>query len=250
MRNKWRNKLAILNHITNTEKYKVIFVFTIILALYGSIILGVNAKGWFESVLVAFQFPIFNMFMFALLFLNTLNTSQIFNSEFSFYIIRLENRRKYLKELLIINLISNLFHLIVFFLLFSAFMCFIHFGEFNVYTYQNYDISNFVYLIFYLKRYLAIAIIICSISTLLTTVLKSRLILLTNGIFLIGFIAKIGISEFQERFALLPWLYFTNLKYDYLSIELAYSALFIFTLGVLLFVLYKLVLRNKKWVIS
>ena len=57
------------------------------------------------------MFDIFNIFMFLILFINTLNICTTFDNEFSFYIIRLNNKKRYIKELLKNVLIFNILHL-------------------------------------------------------------------------------------------------------------------------------------------
>ena len=63
MKIKMRNQIKILNYITSKEKFKALFVMITILSLYGSIILGVSEDNFIDSILIPFQFPIFNLFL-------------------------------------------------------------------------------------------------------------------------------------------------------------------------------------------
>ena len=73
MRNKLRNDFKILDYITSNEKYKAIFFVSMIVVIYGTLVLGIASDNFFDSILIPFQFPIFNILIFSLLFLNNLN---------------------------------------------------------------------------------------------------------------------------------------------------------------------------------
>lgn len=96
MKNRYRNEIQILNYVTTTEKYKGIFFTSFILSLYGGFVLGGSVDNFFNSILVPFQFSIFNIFLFSLVLLNNINVCSIFKNDFSFYIIRLKNKKEYI----------------------------------------------------------------------------------------------------------------------------------------------------------
>ena len=70
MRNKLRNDFKILDYVTSNEKYKAIFFVSMIVVIYGTLVLGIASDNFFDSILIPFQFPIFNILIFSLLFLN------------------------------------------------------------------------------------------------------------------------------------------------------------------------------------
>ena len=88
-------RFIILNSITKEESFKVVYIFSIILALYGSYVLASETKTMIESTLVTFTFPIFNLLFFLLVLLNSYNTYKSFSKEFDSYIIRLKTKRDY-----------------------------------------------------------------------------------------------------------------------------------------------------------
>ena len=88
-------RFIILNSITKEESFKVVYIFSIILALYGSYVLASGTKTMIESTLVTFTFPIFNLLFFLLVLLNSYNTYKSFSKEFDSYIIRLKTKRDY-----------------------------------------------------------------------------------------------------------------------------------------------------------
>ena len=87
----------IINYIISSEKYKLIFFLTIILALYGGIILTISVDNTYDAILVTFQFPIFCVFLFMIFFFNTLNTCTVMGN-LDFYLIRLKNKKNVLNE--------------------------------------------------------------------------------------------------------------------------------------------------------
>ena len=62
--------------------------------LLGGFILGVSVDNFFDSILVQFQFSIFNIFLFTLVFFNNMNACSIFKNDFTFYIMRLKNKKE------------------------------------------------------------------------------------------------------------------------------------------------------------
>lgn len=250
MKSKWHNQFVILNYITSTQRYKLVFLITLIVAFYGSFILGLSADNFVDAIYVPFQFPIFNVFLISLFILNTFNLCSIINKNFSYYIIRLKTKNNYVKELLKNTLFVNLFNLLIFFLLYFSILLFFKFGNYQVVMYQNYNVNTLFYIIFYLIRYIFIVLMICSISTLLFINFKSRVVLTLNGIFLTGLLFFEIFSWDVVTIQLLPWAYFTRILFASFSIEIFNSILVIFLLGILLYFLFLFTLKNKKWVIA
>lgn len=250
MKNKLHNKFQIFNYFASSDRYKAVFLLTVILALYGSIALGSGQSNLIDSNFITFMFPIFNIFMFAILFLNTLNICIMFNNSFSFYIIRLENKKKYIKELLKNVLLFNLMHLIIFFLLYFIVLFLLNSPIFTIHNYQNYDISNLLYLVFYLGRYVIISLIICLISTLLYVNFKLKAVFLLDISFITSFLLIMTKDQIVSSIFIFPWEYFTNIRFDNFSLEISSSILYILVLEIIMYVLYNFSLKNKNLVIS
>lgn len=246
MKSKWHNQIKLLNYIAATDKFRIIFLLTIFLALYGGIVLGISTNNFIDSILIPLQFPIFNIFMFALLFLNTLNTCSIFNKEFSFYIIRLNTKKKYVYELLKTVLSVNLLLLVLFFLIFFIILNLFKLGNIEIHTFQNYSISNLSYVVFYLFRYICFAMIICLISVILFINFKEKLTLLLDSIFLIGFMLirlDIGIRNIVP---FLPWYYFSGVEYASFINEVCYSLLYLLVMEFIFILCYKFTIKRGK----
>lgn len=245
MKNKTHNTYQILNYFASTDRYKIILILTIILCLYGSFALGLNVTFTF-SVLNTFMFDIFNIFMFLILFVNTLNICTTFDNEFSFYIIRLNNKKRYIKELLKNVLIFNILHLIIFFLIYFTIKCFMTYEPGSYTLYQNYNISNNLYLIFYLGRYIILGLLFCVIESLIYINFKTKIVCIFNSLFIMGFLLSSSSDIINNKFLIFPWSYFNNIKYSSFSTEVLYSCIYILILLIISLLLYKFILKKKE----
>ena len=63
MKKSLHRKFTVLNGITDEENFKGIYIFAIILALYGAYILSSGTKTMVEATLMSFTFSIFNYSM-------------------------------------------------------------------------------------------------------------------------------------------------------------------------------------------
>ncbi len=246
MKSKLHNRLSILNYISSTDNYKVMFICTIVLSLYGSIGLAVSTRNPLDTVLIPFQFTIFNMFMFAILFLNTLNTCIIFNKEFTFYTLRLKSKRRYINELLTNVFLMHLYHLILFFMLYFIVIFIIRQGTISIHDYQNYSVSNLAYVVFYLLRYVILSLLLNLFTTLMYIYFKKTTTLF-NFIFIACFMLVKTSIEIKNQFNIYVWSYFSNVVYESFSLELSYSAIYIFSLLFILFAFYFYTINSKKW---
>lgn len=250
MKDKWHNQIKILNYITSTDKYKVIFILSIFLALYGAIVLSVSCPNFIDAILIPFQFYMFNIFAFSLLFANTLNISSLFKNKFSFYVIRLENKKNYIKETLKTNIIVYSFHFLIILLLFFMALNLSKFNNNGIHMYNTYTVSNLSYTIFYLLRYYIIGLFITLISSLIYINFNEKATILLNIIFLTGFIAINQLVISKNVFSLSIWTYFVNKQYSSFTTELNYTILFILILEIITIILYRITIKNRKVAIS
>ena len=91
------NDQTLTDFITKTSTFKIILFFTIVTAFYGAYVIGYGIDGFFEPIIFSHTNSYYNVMFFAVLALNTINTSRIF-TENTDYIIRLDNRKNYLKK--------------------------------------------------------------------------------------------------------------------------------------------------------
>lgn len=252
MKNKYHNELKILNYITSTERYKVIFWVSIILCLYGGFILGgaSSESNFFGSLLIPFQFPIFNVFLFTVMFLNNINVCSIFKKDFSAYILRLKNKREYIKTLIRLSTFMFLYHFLIILLFIIMTLLLTKVGDLKVYSYHTYEVNNVFYLLFYIARYIIYALLITVISTLIFINTNSKITLVTNTIFLLLMFYLGNAVRVQETFSFSIWSYFYFTLYVSFTTELASSFLMLLILEVITYVFYLFTLKNKRIEIS
>lgn len=251
MKSKYRNEIRVLNYITSTEKYKGIFFASLILSLYGGFILGGSTDNFFSSILTPFQFHIFNIFLFALIFLNNMNACSIFKNDFSFYIMRLKNKKEYVKAIIRITVLMYLFRILIILLLIFICLLFSTFHNVTISAYQNYNITNLAYSFFYLIRYIILGLLLTIISTLIYTNASDKVVLIIQSIFLLLFLYLDNFQlEARTTFSLSIWSYFRNVIYETFSLEVASSILMIMILEIIIMLLYRVSLKNKKVAIS
>ena len=250
MKNKYHNELKILNYITSTDKYKAIFLLTVILCLYGGFALGTSKNNFFDSILVPLQFPIFNVFLFAIIFLNNINTCSIFKNNFPDYVIRLKSKKRYIKTLLRLSTTMFLFHfgLILLFLIMPLLLT--TFNDLSIHAYQNYEISNLVFLLFYILRYAIYGTLITIISTLIFINTNSKITIVINGLFLLLLFYFGGIIAYQTNVSLSIWSYFTITLYSTFSLEVFSSVCTLLLLEIIIGILYILTIKNRKLAIT
>lgn len=246
MKNKYHNELKILNYITTTERYKLIFWLSVILCLYGGFVLGISKQNFFESLLVPLQFPIFNVFFFSIIFLNNINACSVFKNEFPNYILRLKNKKTYIRSLIRLSLLMFLFHFIIVFLLLLMILLLTTSNDLSIIPYQNYSINIALYLLFYCIRYIIFGMLITIISTLIFVNMGSKFTLLVDGIFLALLFYLGNIISLKTNFSISIWSYFTITLYSSFSMELSCSLFMALILEIIVILLYWVSIHNKR----
>ena len=106
MKKKWFKNKALIDAITKTTKFKVIFFFVIVIALIGGLTDTQPRKELFTSIINYHSSFIFTVVFSLIFLLATLNTCLGFYSNDNF-IIRLGNKKSLLKHLIILVLQIN-----------------------------------------------------------------------------------------------------------------------------------------------
>ena len=143
----------IVNYLVHKDKYKIIYILLVVGALYGYYILGMNEDNAIDSILLTFQFEMFNILFFIITFLTSMFVVEHFNNEFKDVIIRLENKKKYILKLVLINIIIYFYNLFLFGIIFFSLVFVTKIGTTKIILYESYNINSLVYLFYYLIRY-------------------------------------------------------------------------------------------------
>lgn len=236
---------GVLTFLTNTKKFKIIVCLAIILGLYGSITLSANIDNYFSSFLNAFQFSTFNLLFFIIIFLNTIYICTTFN-QYDSYIIRLKDKKKYIKELIKLTCCSNLIIIAIVVFSFLMVLNLLKIQYFFPETYYGY-INNISYSIFYLIRYVILIILLSIINVILYYKFGEKKLVIIDLFFCSIFPIYYGPTmDSIEFFSILPWRYFRAANYGNFTVEVCYSLLYILILELSILVLYKNINKKRK----
>ena len=250
LKNKLHNQFQIFNYLVSTNKFKLLFLISLILCIYGTIGLTSLDDTYIDTAITSFQFYIFNVFLFLVLFLNTLNTCTTFNKEFSNYIIRLKSKKKYIIEIIKSVLLLNIFLFILIFIIYFMFLNVLKLNNIKIVPFIHYNINNLIYLLFYLFRYFIYALLIMIITTIIYINFKEKITLGISTLFLVGFLDEKFDASLVDTIILKPWSYFSTVWYKNFQIEIKYSIIYFLLLIFLVIILYFVTLKNKKWEIT
>lgn len=250
MKSKFHNQIKIINYITSTDKFKMLFFLSIIFSAYASFILGSNIDNIIDAIFVPFQFNIFNIIFLSLLFLNNLNTCSIFEKNFDFYIMRLKNKKNYISELIKNTIIINLLYILIFLLFYFSLLILLKMNQFEIHNYANYEISNLFYVIYYLLRYFIIIILINIISTYVYINFKKIITIVINVVFNVGFFIRTMTLVPNNNINIIIWDFFTSLSFSNFSLDILSSISLIIILEIIIIILHKITFINKQVVIT
>ena len=243
LKNKLHNQFQIFNYLVSTNKFKLLFLISLILCIYGTIGLTSLDDTYIDTAITSFQFYIFNVFLFLVLFLNTLNTFTTFNKEFSNYIIR--------AKLSLLPCYSYfIFLFILIFIIYFMFLNVLKLNNIKIVPFIHYNINNLIYLLFYLFRYFIYALLIIIITTIIYINFKEKITLGISTLFLVGFLDEKFDASLVDTIILKPWSYFSTVWYKNFQIEIKYSIIYFLLLIFLVIILYFVTLKNKKWEIT
>ena len=177
MKQKWKNK-EMFQYIISKDNFKFCFLFAICISVYGGAILVTNTQNVFSAFLLSFSFPIFQILFFALFFYNTYMTLTIVNRDLHNYIYRLGSKANYINSSIRLSILSNLYLLLLFLLMFLTAYNFLGPGiSFN----GEIDLGYFFFFFF---RYFMIWILTCIILSYLYLISKVKLSYVFSCVFL------------------------------------------------------------------
>ena len=250
VKHKLRNQFQILNYIVSTNKFRTLFLISLILCIYGTIGLTSLDETYIDTVLTSFQFYIFNLFLFLILFLNTLSTCTIFNKEFSNYIIRLKSKKRYIIEMIKTALLLNIFLFVLIFIIYFIFLNMLKLNNIKIVPFIHYKINNLTYLLFYLFRYFIYSLLIMVITTIIYINFKEKITLGISSLFLFGFLNDKFNAKLVDTLILKPWPYFSTVWYKSFKAEIKLSVIYFLILLIITIILYFITLKNKRWEIT
>ena len=224
MKKKWFKNKALIDAITKTTRFKVIFFFVIVIALIGGLTDTQPRKELFTAILNYHSSFIFTIGFSLVFLLATLNTCIEFYANDT-YIIRLKNKKNLLKHLIILVLQINgllfLCYAIIYILVLNINML----GCYDTIPIFQYSIKSNIYSIFFAIRAYLLIMIFMVINIILFVLLKENKTVIINLIYLLIF--PIYDPLVAIHFRLLPWDYFSVINYGCFEKELRYSLYYI-----------------------
>ena len=242
MKKKWFKNKALIDAITKTTRFKVIFFFVIVIALIGGLTDTQPRKELFTAILNYHSSFIFTIGFSLVFLLATINTCIEFYANDT-YIIRLKNKKNLLKHLIILVLQINgllfLCYAIIYILVLNINMS----GCYDTIPIFQYSIKSNIYSIFFAIRAYLLIMILMIINTILFVILKENKTVIINLIYLLIF--PIYDPLVAIHFRLLPWDYFSVINYGCFEKELRYSLYYIVIVIVISILLFFIATKKK-----
>ncbi len=240
MKNKIRNFFSELNFFVSSEKFLLIFLFIIINNVYGATALLFPEDSYIDSLFSFFTWSYYLLILQLCIFISVNTTINQFEKNGAL-IIRFKNHKEYLKELFKRVVRNTLFVFIVNLIVALLILNLIRFYNIGIGTMDMYNISNVLYLIFYIIR---TCVIILLNALVFLYIMKN-----TNkniGIVLCLFYLVGNIFSFREPLYIFYSEYFNILICGTFIEEVIRSIIFIGVFGVILKIVHEYTIKHMK----
>lgn len=233
----------------NSNQFKLVLLLLVCFNLYGTTYLSANLS-YLDGLLNIVTNGYYNVALIAVILLNTINTFDKFEKN-QFFIIRFENRKMYLKQLIINIFVSNSILLVMNLVLILIGLNIFASNQFIISNILDYSISNIIYILFYLFRFFLIIQIISIINTCLLKLFDKKVIISLNLFFCLIILftpydVKRVVSSISKMFLIISD-YMRLHYYSNFMLEILCSAIYISILsiaGVILFMFTKNKMKN------
>ena len=200
-----------IKYLLNDYRFKLIILFVICCNFFGAAYLARNSD-YISAIMDIFTQEYYDIAFFALILVNTINTYDMFEKN-SCYIIRFNNKKEYLIQLI------------------------------------TYNIPNLLYIVFYMFRFYIIVSIISLINACLIKLVNSKCAIFINVLLWIVFIFYPYNSHVINSISDIPLVfcsYFRVQFYSGFALESACSILYIFMLLIIGLVLFNIAKNRIK----
>lgn len=188
--NKLKDKIQIyskyFNFYISQSSFKHLYIYTIIIAIYGGLLIK-QETNIITGIPNLFRFSTFLLCYYILIILNSFSLNKFYEDMLIFFDIRKKSKKSALKSKIYITIIVNIYYNIIIYLLLITFVMFFSGGNINNVSYLNYDISNYLYLLYVIIRNIIITTFISIINITLYEKIKLKCIGI-NLLFLLGII--------------------------------------------------------------
>lgn len=241
MKNKYKKFLAEINTFVSTEKFLIIFLIIILNNIYGIIGLVFPTNSYIDSLLSIFTGSYYILILQISILISVYTTIRQFEHNYAL-VIRLENRKKYMKELLK-KVIKNILIILVINLIIVLLMVNLFKGNFfRIVPIKNYNILNITYLLFYLLRFSIIVTLNGLIFIYISKITNKKISL----ILCLGYILSAIIISLPKKYYIFYFEYLDVIICDNFVEELIRSILFIGIIIIILKMLHNYTTKNMK----
>ena len=247
---KLKNNYSYIYHIfkqsLNTQKFLLVFIFSIILSAYGVIQIAWETD-YVTGFLRILTNPYYIAIIILILMMNLSNIFTIFENN-QFYIIRFNSKKKYLIELIKNICFSNLCIIILNLALVTIGLNIFNPNEIGE-SFKGYEISNNIYLLFTIIKFIMIMILITIISVLFLKLFNNKVMAIFNVLLSISMIIVSSYHYMVTSIIQLPIFIGTYLRYQLYSsfiFEVSCFLLYSSLLYIIIIVLNKITLKYMK----
>ena len=239
-------KNLLVDTIGKTYYFKMILILSFAVAYYGTNVLGNNGgTDIFSILLYSHSINYFNVMVFLLIFLNTLNSFYVVKQNYN-YLIRIEDKKKYIKILIKTIFLVNIIWIFLFLMMFIVITLFGYVEFINLNTISYYKINIMCYTLFYLVRYYAIGLLFSMIFGLLLNKLEEKVVYFLFFIFELGLLFTVADSNPLNSLLVFPFKYFNMSLFNSFYLEICSSFIFFVILYFIFMIFYKCVSSNYK----
>lgn len=218
MKKKFHNFFHICSFILSKEKFKIVYILSILLCIYGVIYNGFSSDiGAVTAILMSFGFHVFQFLFLVLCFINTLNVCEVFSNDFDVILIRLKDKRNVVLNFLKYNTIITSIYFFLF--LFVTFILQLIVRNFSLGEVYVYGITyNYFYAIYGLIRMFLLILCFSNIFTMLYYKFREKSLLFIL-ILLIGLIPMSGYGSARFNQCLNPFIYFSFMRFSSFKVD-------------------------------
>ena len=243
MKKKWFKNKPFINAVAKTGRFKILMFLLVILGIFAAFNFNKYDRNLFSGIIFCHtQITFITLFHFLML-LATLNTCIVFY-QYDNYLIRLENKKKVIKKLVILVLQINGCLLLLFFLVYLSIYNLVMLDCYNVKEVFDYGIKTDIYAIYTMFKFYMLETIFMIINTILFVILNEGKTAILNVAYILGFFLIIPKTTNQLPF--LPWNYYYMLDYHSFLNEVMYFILLSFICIGIILLLVKLGTVQKR----
>lgn len=233
--------------IANSSNFLLMLIILLVMNIFMSFS-GIFTFDYFKGIYSTYTNMFYNLILFGVLLANTINTVKFFDRNLS-YIIRFNNKKDYIKELLKNVVFSNTILYSLNFLLLFIFINIFLGNTISFTLWKNYTILNIVYITFYLlKSFILYQLLLFSIVCVQK--LFNKIVMFLYSFLLVFPIIfhenKIQTIDSFKKMLLFPMDYLLKNEYANFTVELSQSLIYITFWTIFCYVIFDVLKRHVR----